>query len=77
MLSSRNSEGGAKEKEKEERVIQDVGGCEERSDGLGWAGEEDECVGGGGQSLFIAACAQSGGLDAVGGSGVEESEVGK
>jgi len=51
--------------------------CDERRVGLEWAGEEDECVGWGGESLFVAARPQSCGLDAVGRCGVEESEGGK
>ena len=51
--------------------------CDEGGVGLRLVGEEDECFGWGGESLFVAACAQSGGLDAVGGIGMEESEGGK
>ena len=55
MLQSRTCQGGEKEEEKEKRVIEDVGGCEKRQDGLGLEGEQDECVGWGGESLFVAA----------------------
>jgi hypothetical protein len=51
--------------------------CDERRVGLGWVGEEDERSGWGGESLLVAACPQSCGLDAVGGIGMEESEGGE
>ena len=45
--------------------------CEKDKAGLGWMGEhEKESASGGGESVFIAARAESGGLDAVGGGGV-------
>ena len=59
----------------------DVGGgreCEKDKAGLGWFGEhEKEPVGGGGESVFIAARSESGGLDAVGRGGVGEGESGE
>ena len=59
----------------------DAGGgreCEKDKAGLGWMGEnEEESAGGGGESVFIAARAESGGLDAVGGGGVGEGESGE
>ena len=52
--------------------------CEKDKAGLGWMGEyEKESAGGGGESVFIAARAESSGLDAVGGGGVGEGESGE
>ena len=52
--------------------------CEKDKAGLGWMGEhKKESAGGGGESVFIAARAESGGLDAVGGGGVGEGESGE
>ena len=52
--------------------------CEKDKAGLGWMGEhEKESASGGGESVFIAARAESGGLDALGGEGVGEGESGE
>ena len=59
----------------------DVGGgreCEKDKAGVGWLDEYDkESTGGGGESVFIAARSESGGLDAVGGGGLGEGESGE
>ena len=52
--------------------------CQKDKAGLGCIGEfEKESAGGGGESVFIAARAESGGLDAVGRGGVGEGESGE
>lgn len=52
--------------------------CEKDKAGLGWFGEhEKESAGGGGESVFIAARPESGGLDALGGGGLGEGESGE
>jgi hypothetical protein len=37
------------------KKLKKLGVCDERRVGLRWEGEEDECVGWGGESLFVAA----------------------
>jgi len=45
--------------------------------GLGLVSGKNEWIGRGGESLFVAACPQSCGLDALGGIGMEESKGGE
>ena len=52
--------------------------CEKDKAGLEWMGEyEKESASWGGESVFAAARAESGGLDAVGRGGVGEGESGE
>ena len=52
--------------------------CENDKAGLGWMGEyEKESASWGGESVFIATRAESGGLDAVGGGSLGEGESGE
>ena len=61
-----------------QRVVRGRRECQKDNAGLGCIGEyEKKSAGGGGESVFIAARAESGGLDAVGRGGVGEGESGE